>query len=50
VQLDRARGALQPVEVRGERERAPSVQPHHLEHSVAAQQPVVGDRDPRVGG
>jgi hypothetical protein len=49
-QLNRLRGALEAVEVRAKRERPPGVEPDHLEHPVAAQKPVVGDGNPRVGG
>ena len=44
------RRALDPVEVVGERERPPVVHADHLEHAVAAQQPLVGGRDGRLLG
>ena len=39
---------LQAVEVVGEREGGPVVDPDHLEHAVAAQQTLVGDGDREV--
>ena len=44
-----ADGAIR-VEVVVERERAPAVEAHHLEDAVAAQQPLVRRRDPRLRG
>ena len=40
-------GAAEAREVVVERERPAAVDAHHLEAAVAAQQPVVGDRDAR---
>ena len=47
-QLDRGGRALEAVEVLAEREGRPPVEADHLEDPVAAQQPVVPGRDPRV--
>ena len=49
-QVDRRRRAAEPVEVGLERERAAAVEPDHLEHAVAAVEPVVGQWEDRVGG
>ena len=43
------RGARHALDVLAERVRAPRVQPDDLEDAVAAQQSLVGDRDPRLG-
>ena len=54
VEVDRQaqvrRRAAHALEVVVQRERRAAVQAHDLEDAVAAQQPLVGDRDPRVGG
>ena len=42
--------ALEPAQVLLERERLPVVDADHLEHAVAAEQPLVGGRDRRLGG
>ena len=44
-----SRRAVEPVQVVGQRERAPVVEPQHLERAVATQEAVVGDRDGRLG-
>ena len=44
------RGALQAVEVVDEGERRAVVDANHLEHPVAAQQPLVGGRDGHLAG
>jgi hypothetical protein len=49
-QLDGGRGALEAVEVLGERVRAPRVEADDLEHPVAAIKAVVGKRDHRLRG
>ena len=48
-QLDRGRRALEPVQVLAERERLAVVEAHHLEHPVAPVEPVVAQRDRRLG-
>ena len=45
-----ARRARHALEVLVERERPPAVEADDLEDAVAAQQPLVGDRDARLGG
>ena len=49
-QLDRGGGALDPLQVLGEGERAALVQADHLEHAVAAVEAVVLERDRCLGG
>ena len=50
VELEQQVGgrALHALEVLAERERAPGIQTHHLEHAVAAQEAFVGHRDARL--